>query len=224
MVITTRGPSQAVRFVPIQVLFADDQEVVRAGLRALLRDSDIRIVAEAASGNEVPALVLQHELDLVLLDIRMPNGDGLACLAQLKAQEPQLPVVMFSTYDNPTYVARAVALGAAGYLLKTAARDEIVRAIQIAATGEQLWTREELRRVTGALSTPRVAADVEAPLTRRESEVLKQLAFGLTNKEIAQALGISYETVKEHVQHILRKVGVADRTQAAVWAVRQGLV
>jgi DNA-binding NarL/FixJ family response regulator len=99
-----------------------------------------------------------------------------------------------------------------------------VDAIRTAATGESVWTREELRRVTGALATPRLAQDVEVPLTRRESEVLRQLALGLTNKEIAQALGISYETVKEHVQHILRKIGVADRTQAAVWAVRKGLV
>ena len=92
------------------------------------------------------------------------------------------------------------------------------------AKGESVWTREELRRVTGALSTPRLAADVEVALTQRESEVLRQLALGMTNKEIAKALEISYETVKEHVQHILRKVGVSDRTQAAVWAVRKGLV
>jgi DNA-binding NarL/FixJ family response regulator len=92
------------------------------------------------------------------------------------------------------------------------------------AAGENIWTREEMRRVTGELTTPRLADDMEAPLTRRESEVLQHLAHGLTNKEIAQALGISYETVKEHVQHILRKVGVTDRTQAAVWAVRKGLV
>ena len=94
----------------------------------------------------------------------------------------------------------------------------------MAHRGEAAWTREELRRVTGALATPRIVSDVEVPLTQRESEVLRQLANGLTNKEIALALGISYETVKEHVQHILRKIGVSDRTQAAVWAVRKGLV
>ena len=100
----------------------------------------------------------------------------------------------------------------------------MVSAINTAATGEGVWTRDELRRVTGALATPRLAADVEVPLTQRESEVLKQLALGLTNKEIANSLTISYETVKEHVQHILRKIGVSDRTQAAVWAVRHELV
>jgi DNA-binding NarL/FixJ family response regulator len=131
---------------------------------------------------------------------------------------------MFSSYDNPTYVARAVALGAAGYLSKSASRSEIIAGIRAAASGETIWTRDELRRVTGALTAPRSAAEADVPLTKRESEVLKQLAFGLTNKEIAQSLGISYETVKEHVQHILRKIGVTDRTQAAVWAVRKNLV
>ncbi len=109
-------------------------------------------------------------------------------------------------------------------MLKGCSRDELVQAIRSAAEGESAWTRDELRRVTGALATPRLATDVEVPLTQRESEVLRQLALGLTNKEIAQALHISYETVKEHVQHILRKIGVSDRTQAAVWAVRKKLV
>ena len=100
----------------------------------------------------------------------------------------------------------------------------LLSAVRKAATGEMVWRREDLRRVTGALSTPRMPIDVEVTLTQRESEVLHQLAHGLTNKQIAEALSISYETVKEHVQHILRKIGVSDRTQAAVWAVRQGLV
>ncbi len=159
-----------------------------------------------------------------MLDVRMPNGDGFTALGRIKLERPDNPVLMFSAYDNPTYIARAVALGASGYVLKTAEADRILTAIRKCAAGENIWTRDELRRVTGALSTPRLSADVEVPLTQRESEVLRQLALGLTNKEIAQALGISYETVKEHVQHILRKVGVSDRTQAAVWAVRKGLV
>jgi DNA-binding NarL/FixJ family response regulator len=130
---------------------------------------------------------------------------------------------MYSGYDNPTYVARSLALGAVGYLDKSATRDEIADAVRQAASGATLWSREGLRRVSGALAGPQAAMDLEVPLTKRESEVLKQLALGLSNKEIAQALSISYETVKEHVQHILRKLSVADRTQAAVWAVRKGL-
>ena len=209
---------------PIRVLIADDHEVVRSGLKSLVAGTDIKVVAEASTGEEAIRGVDEHEVDVVLLDIRMDDGDGLTALGRIKLDHPDLPILMLSTYDNPTYVARAVALGANGYLLKGSSRDRLIEAVQTAAKGESAWAREELRRVTGALSTPRLAADIEVPLTKRESEVLQQLAFGLTNKEIAKALGISYETVKEHVQHILRKVGVADRTQAAVWAVRKGLV
>jgi DNA-binding NarL/FixJ family response regulator len=208
----------------IRMLIADDHAVVRAGLRSMVSGSDIEIVAEAADGTEALALAAEHRPDVVLLDVRMAEIDGITCLGRLRTELPDLPVLMFSAYDNPTYVARAVALGAAGYLVKTAQQDEILGAIRRAAAGESIWNRDELRRVTGALSTPRAAAELEVPLTKRESEVLKQLALGLSNKEIAQSLSISYETVKEHVQHILRKVGVSDRTQAAVWAVRRGLV
>jgi DNA-binding NarL/FixJ family response regulator len=208
----------------IDLLIADDHEVVRAGLLRLLEGTDIRVVGTAADGNSALALALEQRPHLVLLDVRMPDGDGLNCLARLKVELPDTPVLMFSTFDNPTYVARAVALGAAGYLLKSASRSQLIEALRAVAGGETLWSREELRRVSGALSGPRAAGEIDVPLTKRESEVLKQLAFGLTNKEIAQALGISYETVKEHVQHVLKKLGVADRTQAAVWAVRNDLV
>lgn len=208
----------------IKLLIADDHELVRLGLRNLLANTEIKIVSEAKSGEEAIKKSISAKPDVVLLDVRMAGGDGLNALGRIKLERPELPIVILSTYDNPTYVARAVALGAAGYVLKGAPREKLLEAIQIAAEGGSAWTREELRRVTGALATPRLNADVEVPLTQRESEVLRQLALGLTNKEIAQALDISYETVKEHVQHILRKVGVSDRTQAAVWAVRKGLV
>ncbi|HPP52038.1 MAG TPA: response regulator transcription factor [Thermoguttaceae bacterium] len=209
----------------IRLLVADDHEMVRLGLKSLLEGTEIEIAAEAATGEEAVRIALSQAIDVALLDIRMPNGDGLTALGRIKLERPQLPVLILSSYDNPTYVARAVALGANGYVLKGASREELIQAIRIAAKGETTWTRDELRRVTGAsLATPRLSSDVEVPLTQRESEVLKQLAHGLTNKEIAQALHISYETVKEHVQHILRKIGVTDRTQAAVWAVRKNLV
>jgi len=208
----------------IKILIADDHEVVRSGLKSLLAGTDIKIVAEASSGEQAIKLAMKHQPDVVLLDVRMPEGDGLNALGRIKLEKPEMPVLIFSTYDNPTYVARAVALGANGYVIKGAPRDKLIEAIKTAADGKNSWTRDELRRVTGALATPRLTSDVEVPLTQRESEVLRQLAFGLTNKESALALHISYETVKEHVQHILRKLGVSDRTQAAVWAVRKGLV
>ncbi|MEZ6102488.1 MAG: response regulator transcription factor [Pirellulaceae bacterium] len=208
----------------IRLLVADDHELVRSGLRSLLSGTEMEIVAEAADGGQACELALKLLPDVVILDVRMPGMDGLTALGRIKLDRPDMPVLILSTYDNPTYVARAVALGAFGYLLKNEPGARIVECIRSGAKGEVVWSREELRRVTGALATPRVNTDIEVPLTQRESEVLKQLALGLTNKEIALALDISYETVKEHVQHILRKVGVSDRTQAAVWAVRQGLL
>jgi len=208
----------------IRLLVADDHEVVRSGLRTMLANTDIKIVAEVGTGNAAVKYALENDVDVVLLDIRMPDGDGLTALGRIKLDKPDLPILILSTFDNPTYIARAVALGASGFLLKGCTRDELVEAIRKAAAGDSAWTRDELRRVTGALATPRLTTDVEVPLTQREHEVLRQLAYGLTNKEIAQAMHISYETVKEHVQHILRKIGVSDRTQAAVWAVRKNLV
>jgi DNA-binding NarL/FixJ family response regulator len=208
----------------IRLLIADDHEVVRCGLKTLVQGSDVQVVGEVAGGDDAVKFVMETPVDVALLDIRMANGDGLTALGRIKLEKPELPVLMLSTFDNPTYIARSVALGASGFLLKGCSREELLQAIRMAAAGESAWTRDELRRVTGALATPRLAADVEVPLTQRESEVLRQLAYGLTNKEIAQALHISYETVKEHVQHILRKIGVSDRTQAAVWAVRKELV
>jgi DNA-binding NarL/FixJ family response regulator len=208
----------------IKLLVADDHEVVRSGLRNLLAGTEVKVVAEVATGAEAVKYALENDPDVVLLDVRMPDGDGLTALGRIKLDKPDMPILILSTFDNPTYIARAVALGASGYLLKGCTRDQLLDGIRKAAVGESAWTRDELRRVTGALATPRLTADVEVPLTQRESEVLRQLAYGLTNKEIAGALHISYETVKEHVQHILRKIGVSDRTQAAVWAVRKELV
>ena len=208
----------------IKLLVADDHEVARSGLKSLLAGTEPKVVAEVATGAEAVKYALENDPDVVLLDVRMPDGDGLDALGRIKLDKPDMPILMFSAFDNPTYIARAVAYRASGYLLKGCTREELLSAIRTVATGESAWTRDELRRVTGALATPRLNSDVEVPLTQRESEVLRQLAYGLTNKEIAQALHISYETVKEHVQHILRKIGVTDRTQAAVWAVRKELV
>ena len=208
----------------IRLMVIDDHEIIRSGIRKMIAGSEIQLIAESNSGENVLAGISQYHPDVILLDVRLEDGDGLSALGRVKIERPQIPVLMLSTFDNPTYVARSVALGASGYLLKNSSRDTILEAIRKVAAGENAWTREELRRVTGALATPRLSADIEVPLTQRESEVLEQVALGLTNKEIALALGISYETVKEHVQHILRKVGVNDRTQVAVWAVRKGLV
>jgi DNA-binding NarL/FixJ family response regulator len=207
----------------IRLLIADDHEVLRSGVKAMLAGTEITLIAEVATGQAAVKYVSEHKVDVVLMDVRMPEGDGVTALGRIKLDKPDLPILMFSAYDDPAYVARAVALGASGYLRKDCTRAELLDAIRKAAAGENVFTRNELRRVARALATPRVTADGEVPLTQREGEVMRQMAYGLTNNDIAKTLGISSETVKEHVRHILRKIGVTDRTQAALWAVRKGL-
>ncbi|MAT71699.1 MAG: DNA-binding response regulator [Planctomycetaceae bacterium] len=210
--------------MPTGLLIVDDHELIRLALSSLFAtEPDIEVVAQAADGAEALAVARRMPLDLVLMDVRMPRLDGLACLATLRSEFPDLPVILLSAYENPTYQARAVALGAAGYLDKALPAADIVAAVRSVAAGESLWSTETLRKVSGSMAAGRLPVDMDVPLTRREFDVLVQLANGLSNKEIAQALSISYETVKEHVQHILRKTGLADRTQVAVWAVRNGI-
>jgi DNA-binding NarL/FixJ family response regulator len=208
----------------IRLLIADDHEVIRTGLVTLLQGSDIEVVGQAATGKETVRLAEQIRPDVVLLDIRMPDGDGLSTLEKLRQKAPSAKVVMLSTYDNPTYVARAVALGASDFVLKGATRDALIETIRAAAAGESPSRAGELRRVAGTMKVRQVIDDDEVPLTQRETQVLRHVALGLSNKEIGRSLEISVETVKEHVQNILRKIAVNDRTQAAVWAVRKGLV
>lgn len=208
----------------IRLLIADDHPVARSGIKALLAGSEINVVAEVTSGPAAVKHVSEHEVDVVLMDVCMAEGDGLTALGRIKLDKPGLPIVMLSAFDNPAYIARAVALGASGFLSKGCTRDELVNAITKAATGESVFTRNELRRVTGALTTPRITAGIDVPLTQREAEVLRHMANGLTNKAIAETLHISYETVKEHVQRVIHKIGLTSRTQAALWAVRKGLV
>ncbi len=207
----------------IRLLIADDHLMARSGIKALLTGTEIQIIAEVATGQAAVKYALEQDVDVVLLDVRMPDGDGLTALGRIKLEKPDLPVLMFSAFDNPTYMAGAVASGASGYLLKGCRRGELRDAIRTAAGGKNVWTDDGLRRVNGSRAAPRLTADTEVSLTQREGEVLRQLALGLMNKQIAEALHIGNETVKEHVQHILRKIGVIDRTQAAVWAVRKGL-
>jgi DNA-binding NarL/FixJ family response regulator len=209
----------------ITVLVADDHEVVRTGLARLLEDSDITIVGEAENGEQAVEQTLKHNPDVVLMDIRMPDSDGLTALETIRKKKPDVRIVMLSTYDNPTYVARSVALGAADYVLKDSSREDLIAAITRAASGESPSEDSILHRVKETMSRRRERVDrSEIPLTNRELQVLRHVALGLSNREIGRSLGISIETVKEHVQNILRKIDVADRTQAAVWAIKKGLV
>lgn len=208
----------------IKLVVADDHAVVRAGLVSLLKGDEIDIVGEASSGQEAVAKTLELTPDAVLMDIRMVDGDGLKALEELRTKSPETRVVMLSTYDNPTYIARSLALGACDYVLKGAPREEILSALEKAVSGEAPRSTGAASPIKTAMERREPPDDKSIPLTKREMQVLRHLALGLSNREIGQSLGISVETVKEHVQNVLRKLKVSDRTQAAVWAVKQGLV
>ncbi len=208
----------------IKLLVADDHEVVRSGLASLLKGTDIKIVAEASNGEEAVEQALKVRPDVVLMDIRMPESDGIEALEAIRKEAPGMKVVMLSTYDNPTYVARSVALGACDYVLKGSQRQTLITAITKAAAGEDPVETSMLFRIKATMAKRQESTDEDVPLTKRELQVLRHVALGLSNREIGRSLGISIETVKEHVQNILRKIDVNDRTQAAVWAVRRELV
>ncbi|MHC4179679.1 MAG: response regulator [Planctomycetota bacterium] len=208
----------------IRLLVCDDHEVIRTGLASLLAGTGIEIVGEAVDGKTTLKQAQKLKPDVILLDIRMPNGDGLSTLEKLRNKVPDSRVVMLSTYDNPTYIARAVALGACDYVLKGSSREDMIATITAAGKGESPSRSGELRRIAAAMKVRQAIDDDDVPLTQRETQVLRHVALGLSNKEIGRSLEISVETVKEHVQNILRKIAVSDRTQAAVWAVRKGLV
>ena len=208
----------------IQILIADNHELVRCGLKTLLAGTEIKIVAEATTVQAALKLALEKDFDVVLLDVRLPDGDGLTALGRIKLDKPEQPVLMFSAYDNPASIARAIALGASGFSLKGCSRDELLHTIRTVADGESIWSKEKLHSASRSLRTPRFAGTLEASLSDTEGEVLQHMAQGLTNKQIAQTMDVSENMVKDHVKIVLRKLGVADRTQAALWAVRNDLV
>ncbi len=208
----------------MKILLVDDHAIWRGGVKSMLEDTEFEVVGEASSGHEAIEKTADLDPDLVLLDIRMAGGDGLDALMGLKHEHSRASVVMLTTYDNPTYMARAVAGGAAGYLLKGIDRDELIQALRKVAGGEMLLTREELTRSLRGVSEAAESADLIVPLTERELEVLRLVATGMNNREIGAVLFVADSTVKTHVEHIIGKLGVSDRVQAAVWAARQGLV
>ena len=207
----------------VTVLLVDDHAIWRGGVKSMLEDTEFEVVGEASSGHEGVERAAQLQPDLVLLDIRMAGGDGLDALMAIKHANPTACVVMLTTYDNPTYMARAVAGGAAGYLLKGIDRDKFIDSLRKVAEGETLLTREELTRTLRGVSEAAQSADLIEPLTERELEVLRLVATGMNNREIGAILFVAESTVKTHVEHIIGKLGVSDRVQAAVWAARQGL-
>jgi len=206
-----------------RLLIVDDHEIVRRGIREMLASTDVEVVAEATDGDAAATAARRHKPDVVLLDVRMDRRDGLDAIKRIMAAAPRARVVMLSAFDSSTYVARAVSAGAHDYLLKTASRGELLEAIGNAASNLPPSRSGEYRRIAGAMARREPPANADVPLTPRETQVLRHVALGLSNQEIADVLEISIETVKEHVQNLLRKTALEDRTQAAVWAIRHGV-
>ena len=207
----------------ISVLIVHGHEIVRSGLRSMLEGSEVAVAGETVDADDALELTLRLNPDIVLMDFRFDNVDGLEALQQIRAKSPQTRVMILSTHDNPTYVARAVALGAKDYVDMSAPRDELLDRIRTVAA-DLPPSEDSIMHAVKEVMSQRKPLHPEFQLTGREQQVLRHLALGLSNREIGQFLEISVETVKEHVQNVLRKMNAVDRTQAAVWAVKRGLV
>src|SRR6187455_191661 len=208
----------------IRVLLVDDHAVVRMGLRAffdLLPDIDV--VGEASDGSEGVAMARRLTPDVVLMDLLMPNMDGVTAIGRIKAELPETEIVTMTSFIEEEKVTAALEAGASGYLLKDADAEEVAAAIRSAHNGEVHLDAAVARLLAQRMRTRRDAEPIE-PLTPREKEVLSQLAKGASNKEIAYELSITERTARTHVSNILGKLGLASRTQAALWAVEHKLV
>jgi len=218
--------TEAVSSQLVRVLVADDQTVVREGLVMLLQLSvGVEVVAAASDGDEAVQLARQHRPDVVLMDLRMPRCDGVAATRRILEELPSTGVIVLTTYADDESVFAALEAGARGYLTKDAGAAEIQRAIRTVFAGEALLDASVQRRLLERTRTPAVAVPAAFPegLTQREVEVLSEIAAGLSNREIADRLSISEATVKTHINNIFSKVGLRDRAQAVVYAMRHKL-
>jgi DNA-binding NarL/FixJ family response regulator len=204
----------------IRLIIADDHPVVRDGLRGMLESKlDFEIVGEASDGVTTLRLVDELDPDLVLMDLRMPVMDGVTATRQIKSSRPRIQVLVLTTYDSDADILPAIEAGAIGYLLKDTSREDLYRAIQAAARGEPVFTPTVARRLI-----KHIRPTIEEKLSMRELEVLRLVADGASNSDIASHLHISQATVKSHLIHIFSKLGVSDRTAAVTVALQRGLI
>ncbi len=209
----------------VRLLIADDQALFRSGLARLL-DSDprVHVVAEAADGREAIAKAAEHRPDVIVMDVRMPNMDGIETMQRIAVNQPDVKVLFLSSFETDGSVLQALKSGACGYVLKDSMPEAIISSILAVDAGEQVLSRAVGRRVVEMAVGGGPPKEKFDGLTVRELEILKLVATGLSNKQIAYRLKISVKTVRNHVSHIYEKVGVVDRSQAAVYAVRKGLI
>lgn len=211
-----------------RVAIVDDQTLVRQGIRSLLGlSSEIEVVAEGADGDEALDIVARGGVDVVLLDLRMPRRDGIAALEAMRDRGDTVPVLVLTTFDDDDLVLRALRAGARGYLLKDVTLEQLIGGIRTVATGATLLQpgmTDRLLRAAARRSTTVTGIERPEPLTRRELDVLRLVAAGYSNNEIASALHLASGTVKNHVTNVLLKLGVRDRTRAVLRALDLGLL
>jgi DNA-binding NarL/FixJ family response regulator len=201
----------------IRILIAEDHAVVRQGLASIIKDeADMDVVAQARDGQQAIALYRQHQPDVTLMDLRMPKLDGVSAISQICAEFPASRIIVLTTYDGDEDIYRGLQAGAQGYLLKDATAEELLEAIRIVHQGRKYIPQSVATKLAERLMSHK--------LTSRESEILQLLAIGKSNQEIAAALSISERTVKFHINNIFTKLGVSDRTQAVIHALKRGLV
>ncbi|MVO90391.1 response regulator [Streptomyces sp. p1417] len=210
---------------PVRVLVVDDQRLIRDGIASLLSiRPGIDVVGTAVDGREAVARALELHPDIVLMDVRMPGMDGVEAVTVLRAEVPECRVVMLTTFDDEEYVVRALRAGAYGYLLKDLPADELARAVRLAHAGVTQLDATVTRRLAASLPSPDAGADPAVALSPREVDILRLVARGRTNREIAAQLYLSEGTVKNHVSRILGRLALRDRTQAALRARDLGLL
>ena len=209
----------------IRVIITDDHPVVREGLSAMLsREKDIEVVAEAANGNEAIVKARDLKPDIVLMDLRMPEVDGVEAMRRIRTENPDIKFIVLTTYDNDEYIFQGIEAGARAYLLKDSPREEMFKAIRVVSEGGSLIEPAVAGKVLDRFAALSRQVQIPEALSEREVEILKLIAQGTSNKIIATSLNIGESTVKTHIQSIFNKLGVNDRTEAVTEAIKKGII
>ena len=209
----------------IKVMITDDHPVVREGLSAMLKkESDIQVVGEAENGTVAINKARELQPDIILMDLRMPEVDGVEAMHQIRSENPDIKFIVLTTYDNDEYIFKGIEAGARAYLLKDAPREELFKAVRAVYRGESLIEPTVASKVLDRFAELSRQSQAPEELSERELEVLNLMAKGAANKEIAASLYISESTVKTHIQSIFQKLGVSDRTEAVTAALQKGII